>query len=454
MSAPEIPPAYLEDASGYRGEAERLLIPASADAVASIIREATASRTPLTLAGAGTGVTGGRVPHGGWIVSLEKFQRLEIDGPIARAGAGVRLADLHAAARAAGHFFPPDPTEITASVGGIIATNASGSRSFRFGPVRRWVRALQVARMDGSVRWYRRGEKVDFPFTPTKPRNTTKHAAGLYLREAMDWVDLFAGSEGILGIILDAELGLLPLPAELLTGVAFFRSEDAALEAVDHWRAVAGLRMLEFFDPGSITLLRKKFPAIPAPAQAAVIVEDDTPDAIDAWVERLEARQALDDSWFGTEAQDRERFRAFRHSLPEIVNDFVRSRGFQKQGTDFAVPVDQNRTMMAEYRRGCDDFGPGRSVIFGHIGDAHVHVNLLPETDSDVLKAAQTIEHWARTAVRLGGTVSAEHGLGKKKAWMLTLEYDPDDIRCMGAVKAHLDPLQLLGQGTLLPRTG
>ena len=144
---PEIPPQYLEDASGYRGHAERLIVAEDEAAVARALGEAAAARVPVTISGAGTGVTGARVPFGGWVLSLEKLNRIEIGQGEATVGAGALLGELHAAAQRSGQFYPPDPTETSASVGGTIATNASGSRSFRFGATRRWVRALRVGQV-------------------------------------------------------------------------------------------------------------------------------------------------------------------------------------------------------------------------------------------------------------------------------------------------------------------
>src|SRR5215469_3143183 len=117
---------YLTDASGYRGQAERLLIPRDEREVIEIVRAAAVNSTPLAIAGAGTGVTGGRVPRGGWIISLEKFRDLEIQSGVARAGAGVTLAEIQGAAAASKQFYAPDPTEMSASIGGTLASNASG----------------------------------------------------------------------------------------------------------------------------------------------------------------------------------------------------------------------------------------------------------------------------------------------------------------------------------------
>src|SRR5439155_14732315 len=140
----------------------------------SFLRRASETATPVTIAGAGTGVTGGGVPKGGALLSLAKLNRLEIRPGSAIAGPGVVLADLHAAAARSGQFYPPDPTETSAAVGGTIATNASGARSFRYGDTRRHVLRLRVALMDGRVLDVRRGDAVDFEVPSMPIPRTTK----------------------------------------------------------------------------------------------------------------------------------------------------------------------------------------------------------------------------------------------------------------------------------------
>jgi FAD/FMN-containing dehydrogenase len=254
---------------------------------------------------------------------------------------------------------------------------------------------------------------------------------------------------------LEAEIALLPLPAQLLTGVVFFKNDGDAMDAVDVWREVPGLRMLEFLDRPSLNLLCGAYPQIPYLAGAALLVEQivdgSSEDAEDAWLERLETAHAIEDSWFGVTEADRERFREFRHKLPEIVNDKVRRNGFQKMSTDLAVPVARNREMMRWYQEFLEREFPGKFVIFGHIGDAHVHVNILPEAEQDARRGVEFLDAAARQSVALGGTVSAEHGLGKKKTHFLPLEFTPAQIEAMCAVKRRLDPHWLLGRGTLLP---
>ncbi len=379
---------------------------------------------------------------------------LEVHHSTVRAGAGITLRELQAAARAAGMFYPPDPTEQSASLGGAIATNASGSRSFRYGPTRRWVRALTVVLASGEIRRWRRGQRLDFPVPAIPIPATTKNTAGYHLEDGMDWVDLFIGSEGTLGVVVEAELALLPLPRALITGVVFLPGDEAVVRAVEEWRLIDGLRMLEYLDGRSLELLRPDYPEIPPKPGGALLVEQEpvveADAALDEWLDRLEAAGAdLDRSWFAAGEGDRERFRQFRHALPETVNRLLRRRGLMKLGSDYAVPLGCNGEMLAYYRRRADEEFPGAYVIFGHIGDAHLHVNLLPSCPEEFGRGRELMLEFARRAVALGGTVSAEHGLGKRKAELLEIQYSHDEIEAMRTVKRRLDPEWILGRGNM-----
>ena len=424
---------YLEDASGFTGFADKIVVPHDEAELLECIRQPGA----ITIRGAGTGVTGGCVAQGGCVVSLEKFTKFEVEEGRATVGAGFLLKDF----KTPNQFYAPDPTENWASLGGSIATNASGSRSFRYGSTRGHIERLRVALMDGRIVDVRRGEKVDFEVPILPVPHTTKHTAGYYLRPGMDWVDLMIGSEGTLGIVTEAEVKLLPAPKSLVTAVIFFARDEAAQEAVDLWRGIPTLRMLEYMDEQSLRLLG-------VPGNAALLIEHEGEEPDDL----MEQADALfDDSWFGSSPADRERFRKVRHLLPERVNDVVRKNGAMKMGTDFAVPIDRHREMLAIYREGCERLFPGQYVIFGHIGDAHLHVNLLPANSADQQTARELIIAFAKYAVSMGGTVSAEHGLGKRKAHLLELQFTGAQIESMKSVKRRFDPEWRLGQGTLFP---
>jgi FAD/FMN-containing dehydrogenase len=237
-------------------------------------------------------------------------------------------------------------------------------------------------------------------------------------------------------VVTETELALLPAPGEIVGGVVFFPSEEAALDAVDRWRPTPELRMLEFLDSHSMRILDLDF-------GAAVIVETEG-------IPELDMTGALEaDSWFGSSPADRERFRQFRHRLPERIHERLRRAGFIVIATDYAVPLERNREILATYRRVLGRNFGDRFVMFGHIGDAHVHTEILPETRQEWERAAGVATELAHEVVRLGGTVGAEHGLGKRKAHLLPIQYDQVHIQAMRAVKRRFDPGELLGRGTL-----
>jgi FAD/FMN-containing dehydrogenase len=428
----------VQDASGYAGYPDKEFTPATPEELSAILAEANAASIPITVIGSATGVTGGCCPQGGWLVSMRHFGQLVIERGRAVAGAAITLRELNAAAARTGQFFAPDPTEWTASVGGCIATNASGSRSLKYGSTRRHLLSLDVAFADGTRRHFRRGDSIGFDVPAIPLPNTTKNTAGYPLAPGMDWIDLIAGSEGTLAVVLEAELQSLPIPPAIDAAVLFFESDDDAFASVEICRAEPSLRMLEYLDSNSLKLLGE-------PAAAALIVESTSAE----WLHSLDLRGLRDDSWVAATPQDRERFRAFRHSLPEKVNDLVRRNGFQKLGSDFAVPIARNREMLDHYHAELSRHFPGQYVLFGHIGDAHLHANILPAKAEEDARGRELMLKLAMHAVSLGGTVSAEHGLGKRKANLLALQYSPEVIAAMIAVKRRLDPGNILGRGNI-----
>lgn len=445
---------YLEDASGYRGEAERVLFPRNSREIRNMVQQSRTARVPLTIAGAGTGLTGARVPHGGWLLSLEHFRACTITDGRAHCGPGVLLSDLSQAATATRQFLGPNPTEISASVGGIVSTNAGGARSFRYGSARSQVAALEVTFMSGETRRFERGEKVDFSYRPVQVPATTKNAAGYYLKPDLDWVDLLAGSEGTLAIISGVELMLQKEPAAVLSGVVFFKADEEAINAVEAWRSITELRLLEYLDGAALNLLRPHYNQIPDISQAALMIEQNLTsehdDEVDAWTDRVVAAGGdLEFSWFSFSPADQERFRAFRHLLPTIVVDRARQNGFPKFGTDFAVPLAKSWEIHQFFRSECSDRMAGKHTIFGHAGDANNHINLLPESSADGFASEQLINACAKQVLAMGGTIAAEHGIGKTKTRLLKMMYSAEDIESMRQVKAHLDPDWLLGRGTI-----
>jgi D-lactate dehydrogenase (cytochrome) len=498
--------SFLADASNIAGgHAARVLLPETSKEVAEALARATQERTPVTVAGAGTGVVGGRVPFGGVVLSTEKLNLVgeimkEEGGGRAIAGAGVVLAELQREVRAHDLFYPPDPTETSCYLGGTVATNASGARTFKYGPTRAYLRRLRIALATGDLLDIRRGEvfaeadgRVRVPLGDGRGIEarlpsyrmpaTRKHAAGYYVAPGMDLIDLFIGSEGTLGVVTEVEVSLLPRPEGVLSGVVFFKAEDDLLAFVREARArslatrasdgVAGetsglaggdragpnesrldARALEFFDAESLKFLRERYPLVPLGAAGAVFFEQETTPRTEdglmaGWLGLVERHGALaDDSWFGTNEHDRAEMRAFRHALPVMVNEWLARRGQRKVSTDMAVPDGAFPQMLRFYK---DTLRAGhlQYVIFGHVGDNHVHVNILPRDDVEQVAAREVYARFVERAVSLGGTVSAEHGVGKLKRDYLRALYGDEHLREMAALKRAFDPACVLGRGNI-----
>ena len=473
---------YLTDASNVAGgTADRLLIPESVDEVADVLRDANSSGTPVTISGARTGTVGGAVPFGGIVIALERINKIvDIDQETLTAVVqpGVVLADLQKAANEARLFYPPDPTEWSCQIGGTIATNASGARSFKYGSTRDYVRRLKVVLADGDTVEVRRGDFVSdgdgqlrIPTArgrtiecrvPTYDRpDVRKNVSGYFNEQPLDAVDLFVGSEGTLGVIVEAELVLLPRPKGLFGGIVFFESESDLLTAVCEIRSLAqgegaslDPTLLEFFDGNSLKLISEKFPETPAEAACALFFEQETTgdnedDLLETWNEVLERNGAnLDTSWFTTTEPDRERMRAFRHALPVAVNERIVRYGQRKVGTDMAVP-DSCFPSFLRFYNDILNAGGIDYVIFGHIGDNHLHANMLPKNDEEAKKAWHIYGRCVAQAIMLGGTASAEHGIGKLKRKYLSAMMGERYLNEMADLKRAFDPKGILSRGNI-----
>jgi D-lactate dehydrogenase (cytochrome) len=462
---------FLSDASFIRdGYAERVVLPESVAEVSEILASANRDRVPVTVSGAGTGTVGGRVAFGGIVLATDKLNRIksivhEEHGGFALVEAGVVLSDLQRAVDQEGLLYPPDPTERGCFVGGNVATNASGARTFKYGPTRNYVRALKVVLASGEVLELRRGDvradssgrirlgSVEVQLPSYRLPKTRKNASGYFVAPEMDAVDLFIGSEGTLGVICEVEVRLLPKPEGLLSGVVFFADEADVLALVSDVRAHGDARALEFFDRESLNFLRQKYSTIPDEAAGAIFFEQETNEAteeavLSAWQELLDQHHALADSWFATNEQDQAKLREFRHQLPVLMNEWFARYRQRKVSTDMAVPDEAFPGLFRLYKETLQSSGM-RYTIFGHIGDNHVHVNILPRDDDEGARARALYVEFLKYAASVGGTLSAEHGVGKLKRDYLHFFYNDQQLREMVALKKAFDPNGILGRDNI-----
>lgn len=456
-SNPDEIQSFLSDASFIRdGYADRVILPETIDEVSEILSAANRDRTPVTVSGAGTGTVGGRVPFGGIVLATDRLNRIKsIEKDRAVAEAGVILADFQRAVDQKGLLYPPDPTERGCFLGGTVATNASGARTFKYGPTRNYIEALKLVLASGEVLELRRGIKNIFkiPVKSYRRPATRKNATGYFISPDMDAIDLFIGSEGTLAVICEIEARLVPKPQGLLSGVVFFANQADVLAFVAAARATLDARALEFFDNESLNFLREKYPNIPDAAVGAIFFEQETTDeteesVLNEWLTLLDQHHAFADSWFATNEQDQARLREFRHQLPVLMNEWFARYRQRKVSTDMAVPDEAFPGMFRLYQDTLRASGL-RYTIFGHIGDNHVHVNILPRDEDEGARARELYVQFLQYAASVGGTLSAEHGVGKLKREYLRLFYNDDQLREMAAVKQTFDPNGILGRGNI-----
>jgi FAD/FMN-containing dehydrogenase len=467
--------AYAEGAGIFRILPAAVCVPRDREDLASLAHWASAHRVALVPRGAGSAMGGGNVGDG-VIVDLTALpRRAAVDGRARRAeaSASVTLADLNIAADRAGLRLPPDPSSGRwATLGGMLSTNAAGARTVRCGSVRRWVESLELVTADGEVTELRRGQspaqralavqrfeaeaapaiRAAAELVRARFPRTRKNASGYALDawlETGDLVDLLVGAEGTLGFVTGAEWRLEPLPAARAGLRVTLRTLDALGDAV---------AALLAHEPSAVELLDRTFLELvgETAAEAMLLVEmerDDQRAAREA-VERAAAAVA---PWAvgvdtGLTPAAAERLWALRHAASPILAGLPESRRSLQVIEDGCVPVER----MGEYIRAVREAAAARGlavVIFGHAGDGHVHVNLLPEVGRAGWEdaVASLLETVTDALVRLGGTPSGEHGDGRLRAGLLTRVYGEDVVALFGRVKRAFDPLGILNPGVILP---
>ncbi len=504
---------YLRDESRSVGTAESIAFPRTEEELAAILRQAYPQGVNITLQGARTGLAAAAVPYGGLVLNLMKMNRvlgMRHDGNgrfYVSVEPGVILSQLKkrieskkletagwddasiaaykAFCDAPEQLLTPDPTEGSASIGGIVSCNASGARSYLYGATRNHVTALRVMLPDGGVIALRRGEtfangrhmtlvredgqSLSFDL-PTFSLPKTKNASGYYIADNMDAVDLFIGSDGTLGVITAVELALIPMPQTVWGVTCFLANDEMAVKFVNALRAdVDMLSSIEFFNEDALELLRRQkanntafaqLPEVDKRYGCAVFTEIHCNTEDEALRRLFAVGEAMrrcggdeNDTWVARNAADRDRLYFFRHAIPESVNmriDQLKKAdpSITKLGSDMSVPDEYLGDIMALYRASLLE-NKLQSAIFGHIGNNHLHVNILPGDGEEYKRGKAMFKQWAAVVTKMGGAVSAEHGVGKLKADFLTIMYGAKHIEEMAALKAVFDPKGTLGAGNL-----
>lgn len=493
---------------GYTPEVVKVLANAGEAEIAQVVRDA----EKILPIGAQSSLTGGATPEGAVILDMSAHNRiLHLTDTAVTAQAGLTLHELQKTLDAKNIYYPPVPTFDGATIGGVIATNAAGANTFKYGQTRQWVEGLTVVLANGEVLDIQRGDytahRADkkhttgyFEIEDTKGNVQTvpvptytmpdvaKISAGYYAAEDMDLIDLFIGSEGTLGVITKATLKLIPKP-QTAWALIPCESEKQALALTKELRHASekawqsqdsnGIDMsaIEYIDEQSLNLVRQAGKNVPKSAKTALIVQlemakehverayddlgqvfdnpDTAPDVpLVRFAKILQKHGLLENEELGLampgETTTIEQFRALREAVPEVVNALNGRRGVQKVAGDMIVPFDRLPAMMRTFQ---NTFGGSTMdyAVWGHISDGNMHPNIMPKNTNEVDKAKSLLQKAGRRVVKMGGSPLAEHGVGRnplKQEFLLDL-YGKDGIEQMRAVKKALDPTDKLAPGNI-----
>lgn len=503
---------FVEDAAHYPGgHAAAVAFPRDEAECAALVRGA-ARILPV---GAQSSLTGGATPLGDLVLSTSRLNAVEnLADTCVTVQPGVALTALREALDAAGRAYPPTPTFEGATVGGVVATNAAGAATFKYGTTRDWVRGLTVVLASGEVLDVERGQvqashgrfvidtargPVAVP-APTYPLpDVPKRSAGYHAAPDLDLVDLFVGSEGTLGVVTSVTLDVLPRRPEVCVVLIVLDGEDRAAALAGRLRDAsietrrradpAGLDVaaIEYLDRRSLDLLRadaagRRRASVPDTAGAVLLLQVELPPGATAdrvheqiglaasaappagpvvdLCRLLAAEGLLDRTELAApgETARAAELLALREAVPETVNRQVAvakrrvDDAIEKVAADVIVPFSKLADCVRLFRTAFESRGLDHAV-WGHLSDANLHPNVLPRSADDVRAGKAAILACGRAVIRLGGCPLAEHGVGRNptRQALLRLLLGYEGIEQMRAVKRALDPDDKLAPGVLFP---
>lgn len=473
---------YSEGAGISRVLPRAVAVPTSADDVAALVVWARDANLPLIPRGSGSGMAGGAVGDG-VIVDLSMLKsvlRIDSDERIAHVGAGVTRAGLDVLARRSGLWLPVDPSSgAFCTIGGMAATNAAGARSLKHGAMRSWVESIACTFADGTRALVRRDAPLDAR-NPTlarfvaqapalreraeqlPPVTTRKDSSGYGWRDfarSGDLVDLLVGSEGSLAIFSELAIRLTPVPNATATILAAFATLEGAMHGAATARS-AGAAACELLDRTFLDVVAadRSLP-VDSATEAVLLIEldaDDQASASHAGEALVRALQplALTVS-LGLESESADALWSLRHAVSPILSRLPTTTQSMQFIEDCAVPVDALPAFVRGVRAALTRHGRG-GVIFGHAGDAHVHVN--PLIDITQPRWRETVEGLLEEIVdltaRMGGTLSGEHGDGRLRTPLLHRLRPPAELELARTLKEIFDPDGRMNPGVKVPLPG
>jgi len=466
---------YLSDVSNNIGNADAVYIPETENDICELLKECSINNTSVTISGAGTGTTGSRVPQGGVVLSMERLNKIisfNHEKMTLTVQPAVTVREIYKFAAEHNLMYVSNPTEIDSSIGGNLATNASGSRSFKYGATRNYVNRIKIILTDGQILNIKRGEVfADNYHCSLVSENETvykfalsefnmpqvKHAAGYYIKKDMDLIDLFIG-------ITEIEIQLLRAPLNLFGAIIYFKDDGKMLDFVEYVRNISKnrsnendiieSRLIEYYDRNSLALIAENYPNVPISANSAIWIEQEIfgnneDEIMEHWNNViLKYSDMYDETWVAIDEAEHKKMGEFRHSLPLKIYDSISGYKYSKIGSDTAVPLDYFREYYTIMQSRLKESNLNY-VIFGHIGDCHLHSNIFANNDEEFEKGMIIFREFITKSIENGGTISAEHGVGKIKKQYLKQMYPEYVINGFKSIKKALDPKLILGRGTM-----
>ncbi|MBW7956782.1 MAG: FAD-binding protein [Deltaproteobacteria bacterium] len=427
---------YSYDATNTLHQPDAVVFPSGPEEVSLILKMANSEGFPVIPRGAGTGFSGGSLPvEGGVVISFERMRKiLEIDTEnlVAVVEPGVVTWDLQQEAEKLGLFYPPDPSSLKFStIGGNIAECAGGPRAVKYGVTRDYVLGLEAVLPTGEI-------------INTGVR-TAKGVVGY------DLTRLLVGSEGTLGVITKAILKLLPLPEATITMLSLFpdlRDAARATSAIINARIIPST--LEIMDSVSIKCVEGFAKTGLPEAESLLLIEvDGSKSAVEAETEAVRRVCLGSGATEFRTASDKNEVKDLWKARRAVSAALYKARP-NKINEDIVVP----RSRIPELVDGLRGISEKYDVLiasFGHAGDGNIHVNIMHDKKTQAEAALSAAEDVFRLAIRLGGTISGEHGVGVAKARYLDMELKPEAIAAMRKIKEAFDPKGVLNPGKIFP---
>lgn len=431
---------YGFDATQIEFIPDILVRPSTPDEISRILIFANQEKIPVIPRGMGSGFTGGAVPiKGGILLSLEKMNRiLKIDEEnlFAVVETGVITGDLHRNAREKGLYYPPDPSSSDfCTIGGNIAEGASGPHSVKYGGTRNYLLGLEMVLPTGEI--IQTGGE------------TVKRTVGY------DLTRLMVGSEGTLAVVTKANLKLLPLPEYQQSLLAIFPSIQSAARAISSIvRSKVRPSVLEYMDDASLNIVEAhRCFGLSSEARAILMIETDGEKKV-----ALEEAEQIKEICLKSEAisvveakneEEKKKIWKARKALSQSLYKLKPT----KINEDIVVP----RSRIAEMVQGLSDLSKKYQLIivsFGHAGEGNLHVNIMTDEKKkeEWERAQRAVEEVFELTIKLGGSLSGEHGIGLSKAPYLPMELGPAEIALMKNIKKTFDPNGILNPGKIFPR--